>query len=417
MNKGVKLILVCVGCVSLVVATAGASTNVLEVFNDDFGTTPSTHVDPTINIGDTVQWVWSSGSIPHSTTAAAGQLENWDSGIHTTPFSFDHTFTHAGTFNYFCAVHGFDAGGGQVGGMSGHVIVTGPPSELSVTKSVIPGSVSVGGTLTFTIVVANNSATNATNVMLTDALPDTATFVSTDTTQGSCTQIAGVVTCDLGSLDASSVATVTMVVTASTKGSACNSATVTGVLGDSLSTNTSAPACAVVQEHNLAVIAVKVPKTISLTTAKPSQTKFVRVTIQNRSEHMEMVMDTGVLSNLVTLSLESVGTNCAAPVATLVIGRPQKPLPVMLKPKQKFTAVFNVTYDCANDPLKGAGHEDYRYLASVHHEAIDNQPDSDQDDDACPRDALGGSFKDKGCGSKKSDGTLGAPVSTDVTLK
>jgi uncharacterized repeat protein (TIGR01451 family) len=404
----------CAAILAVLSATVGASTITLEVFNNDFGMAPSTHIDPLINVGDTVRWVWNSDGVPHSTQTAAGQADSWDSGIHTTPFTFEHTFAQTGTFNYFCIVHGFDAGNGQVGGMSGHVVVLGPPAELDVTKSVAPTSVSPGGTLTYTIAVANHSATNATNVTLTDALPANTTFVSAD---AACTQSAGVVTCDLGTLAAGASATVTVVVAASPPGPLCNSATVIGELSDVIVTNHAGPACASVVSHNLAVIAIKAPKVVALTDKKPAQTKFVRVTIQNRGDHPEMIMDAGVLANLVTLELESTGTNCVAPEAELVVGPPQRPLPVMLKPKQKFTAVFSVTYDCANDRLKGPGHEDYEYYAAVHHEAIDGQPDSQPADDDCPHNAIGGPFKDKGCGGKKDDGTRGEDVLTDVTVK
>ncbi len=414
MKTGVARSVLCAAILPVLTATVRSATITLEVFNNDFGMAPSTHIDPVINVGDTVEWVWNSGAILHSTTAAAGQMESWDSGVHSTPFTFDHTFTQTGTFNYYCIVHGADIGGGQVIGMSGHVVVLGPPAELNVTKSVAPTSVAAGGTLTYTIAVANHSATNATNVLVTDALPANATFLSADT---GCTQSAGVVTCDLGNLAAGASATVTVVVAAGPQGPVCNSATVIGELSDVIVTNNAGPACASVVSHNLAVIAIKAPKVVALTAKKPSQTKFVRVTIQNRGDHPEMIMDSGVLANLVALELESTGSNCVAPEAELVVGPPQRPLPVTLKPKQKFTAIFTVTYDCANDPLKGPGHEDFEYYAEVHHEAIDGQPDGQPADDDCPHDAIGGAFKDKGCGGKKPDGTRGEDVLTDVTVK
>src|SRR4051812_997065 len=48
--------------------------------------------DPvTINVGDTVHWVWDTPN--HSTTSVVGSTESWDSGIHGVGFTFDHTFT------------------------------------------------------------------------------------------------------------------------------------------------------------------------------------------------------------------------------------------------------------------------------------------------------------------------------------
>jgi len=397
-------------------AAALAATNVLQVFSFDFGVAPSTHVDPTINVGDTVEWQWVSSDMSHSSTAAAGQLENWDSGVHGQSFMFTHTFQHAGTFGYFCSVHGTDLGGGNVGGMSGFIHVTNAVPNLSVTKSASTAQVAVGGTLTYTISVTNNSPTNAASVMVSDTLPMGVSFISADASQGSCTQEAGVVTCDLGGLNVGEAASVMIDVTADTQGSICNTTMVSAAgFADS-----AASACASVaspEVNDLAVISIKAPKTVALTGKKPSQTKFVRVTIQNRGDHAETIMNDTVLGNLVTLEVESIGSNCAPPEAELVSGSPQRPLPVTLKSKQKLAVVFSVTYDCANDPLKGAGHEDYEYYATVHHEAIDGQPDSRPADDDCPHDALGGPFKDKGCGSKQSNGTRGGDVLTDVSVK
>ena len=62
----------------------------------------------TIHAGDTIQWNWLSGS--HSATSGActlGCVANgqWDSGVMSSG-SFQHTFPTAGTFPYFCQVHG-----------------------------------------------------------------------------------------------------------------------------------------------------------------------------------------------------------------------------------------------------------------------------------------------------------------------
>jgi hypothetical protein len=67
-----------------------------------------------VRIGDTVEWSWSgihsitSGSVPTPDG-------NFDSGVHTGPYSFSHTFTRVGTFSYFCSpghVHWYRIFGG-----------------------------------------------------------------------------------------------------------------------------------------------------------------------------------------------------------------------------------------------------------------------------------------------------------------
>jgi plastocyanin len=63
----------------------------------------------TISPGATVQWVWVASV--HSTTSGScgggGCQSNgiWDSGTGSN-MTFSHTFSQAGTFPYFCRVHG-----------------------------------------------------------------------------------------------------------------------------------------------------------------------------------------------------------------------------------------------------------------------------------------------------------------------
>jgi len=95
----------------VVVAIAAASpasaqqTVTVNVVDFDF-VHPTTfeHFDPTITVGDTVRWVFVEGI--HTTTSNAGQTESWNSDLQFPPATFDHTFTHAGTFSYTCQVHG-----------------------------------------------------------------------------------------------------------------------------------------------------------------------------------------------------------------------------------------------------------------------------------------------------------------------
>ena len=61
----------------------------------------------TIRVGSTVHWVWQSGF--HSTTSgtcttACTPDGQWDSGV-GSGMTFDHTFSAAGTFPYFCLSH------------------------------------------------------------------------------------------------------------------------------------------------------------------------------------------------------------------------------------------------------------------------------------------------------------------------
>jgi plastocyanin len=83
----------------------------------------------TIQPGDTVQWVWAGNT--HSTTSGTpGHPDGmWDSGVQNIGFVFSQTFTTAGTFNYYCSVHGLCCG------MIGSVIVTTSVDTVQITRA------------------------------------------------------------------------------------------------------------------------------------------------------------------------------------------------------------------------------------------------------------------------------------------
>jgi hypothetical protein len=163
----------------------------------------------TIHPGDTVHWVWDSGT--HSTTSVAHSAETWDSGVQSTPGStFDHTFTHTGTFSYYCSIHGFDQGNGTAGGMSGTVTVTAAGTLQSISLSPANPSVSVGSTqqLTATGHFSDSSTEDlSSQVTWASATPSVATVssagVATGVAKGTST-----VTASLGGVTGSTVVSV-----------------------------------------------------------------------------------------------------------------------------------------------------------------------------------------------------------------
>ncbi len=73
--------------------------------------------------------------------------------------------------------------------------------ELSIIKSDSLDPVAPGESLAYTLTVVNGGPQVATGVVVTDTLPEFATFQSATASQGSCTESMGVVTCELGDLD------------------------------------------------------------------------------------------------------------------------------------------------------------------------------------------------------------------------
>jgi plastocyanin len=81
-----------------------------------------------IAVGDTVEWDFNTGTT-HTATSTDMPIV-WDSGFQTGPgVSFSHTFSQAGTFPYWCAIHATAMMG---------TIVVGPASTPTNTPSTSP---------------------------------------------------------------------------------------------------------------------------------------------------------------------------------------------------------------------------------------------------------------------------------------
>jgi hypothetical protein len=180
------------------------------------------------------------------------------------------------------------------------------------------------------------------------------------------------------------------------------------------------------EAHDLAVVKIKAPRFINLNAAPAALTKRVVVTIQNRSAHTETIDDPARFAGLVTLAVQSFDTNACPDISPVFLEHaPQRRLPLTLKPKGKLNVYFDVTFDCAVNPSKGPGQEDFFYFAKVNHEAIDDLPDTHPECDVCPRPPLDGGvdpnpngrIKDKGCGAPTGGGTFGNDVLTDVFVR
>jgi len=124
------------------------------------------------------------------------------------------------------------------------VTVVGQATDMSLFKSGAPNPVNVGSNLTYTLIATNNGPGGATNVTITDTLPAGVTFVSANASQGSCSQAAGTVTCNVGALPSIALnsATATIVVTpqAGAAPSITNNATVSATEPDPNPANNSA---------------------------------------------------------------------------------------------------------------------------------------------------------------------------------
>ena len=108
----------------------------------------------------------------------------------------------------------------------------GAAADLSIVKSDSPDPVTVGQPLTYTLDVDNAGPDAASTVEVTDDLSSSATFDSASASQGTCSEAAGTVTCNLGSIASGGSATVTIQVTPNQVGTITDTASVSSATDD-----------------------------------------------------------------------------------------------------------------------------------------------------------------------------------------
>jgi plastocyanin len=83
---------------------------------------------PDVIVGDTVRWVWVSGTHTTTSTTIPAAAATWDSPISSTHTSYEYAVTTAGTYNYKCTPHASM-------GMTGSFIASAPAATLAVMPS------------------------------------------------------------------------------------------------------------------------------------------------------------------------------------------------------------------------------------------------------------------------------------------
>jgi uncharacterized repeat protein (TIGR01451 family) len=133
-------------------------------------------------------------------------------------------------------------------------------TDVSLTKTGLPGSVTVGTNVTYTIKVKNNGPDTATDVELTDVLPGTVNLVSVTPSAGSCAGTSTIV-CDLGILANGTEVTVIIIVTTTAPGTLTNTASVT------LAETDTNPSNNIAQERSAATLPNLIVRAISTVAA------------------------------------------------------------------------------------------------------------------------------------------------------
>ena len=112
-------------------------------------------------------------------------------------------------------------------------------ADVSILKTQLLDTVTVGQQEQYTLTVKNNGPTTASGVAVADALPAGTTPTAATTTAGSCTVTAPNVNCAIGTMTNGAIATVTITATTSATGSVTNTGSVTSTTYDPNPTNNS----------------------------------------------------------------------------------------------------------------------------------------------------------------------------------
>lgn len=165
-------------------------------------------------------------------------------------------------------------------------------ADLAIVKSPQLDPVPVDSDVIYTITITNNGPHSATNVIVTDTLPEEATFVSAAPSE-MCSYADGTVTCALGTLADGANVTITIVVRATTEGTLTNTVTVEADERDPNPEDNSYIATTEVVA-GLTCFGVNASSTPKVTEYKPTATrpskKAIRVTIKNNTDATRTVL-------------------------------------------------------------------------------------------------------------------------------
>lgn len=195
---------------------------------------PSLTVNST-NTGQIVYNVLAATTDATTVTTNSKQLERWFNNANRPVGS---GYTRDGQSSSTTLSYTLSAS--QRWSLSGVAINAMPEADLSVSKAVNNSTPFRGQTISFTVTATNNGPDYAPNVLVTDVLPAGYTFVSATPSVGTYNSSNGV--WDIGTLNASASATLTLQVVVNNSGPYLNTASVTGSVIDNTSGNNSSQA-------------------------------------------------------------------------------------------------------------------------------------------------------------------------------
>ena len=87
---------------------------------------------PNVFVGDTIKWVWVSGSHTTTSVSVPAGATTWDSPMNSTTTTFAYRITVAGTYSYKCSMHSSMTGSFTATASSGIESLSAPGFSLSL---------------------------------------------------------------------------------------------------------------------------------------------------------------------------------------------------------------------------------------------------------------------------------------------
>ena len=183
-----------------------------------------------------------------------------------------------------------------------------PTVDMSVALSGQPATVFLGNSPALTVDLRNNGASQATNVVVDITMPNNVSFVSATTSSGSCSNGAGTVNCQLGSIPGVSLRSVTLTTMASAPGVGSFDVTVASDFDERLGNNQAAVQLTVDPAVDLVI------NSPSRATVNLDQSTTVSSVLENRS-----IMDATGVSLSISLSPGIQATSATWSIGTCTV--------------------------------------------------------------------------------------------------
>ncbi len=189
------------------------------------------------------------------TITANGNIAAGSSDTFTLIVSAPSNLANGAAFNNTAAVTASNPDGNSANNTAttnGTIVNASTNADVSVSVSG-PATGNEGSNATYTITVTNNGPAGATGVSLADTLGSLLSYVSATTTQGSFSQLNGVVTFNIGAMTSGQVVTATVTALAIEDGSTSNTASITTTNPDPTLSNNSSSQTTIFSEPPITV--------------------------------------------------------------------------------------------------------------------------------------------------------------------